>query len=42
MNRAETPYTDITIECRDCGGPFTWTAGEQSFYASGTLQASAV
>ncbi len=27
-------YTDQTRTCRDCGNPFTWTAGEQEFYAS--------
>lgn len=25
---------DVLLTCRDCGGPFTWTAGEQQFYAS--------
>lgn len=25
--------TDVTIMCMDCTEPFTWTAGEQSFYA---------
>lgn len=24
---------DRTLACRDCGKPFTWTAGEQAFYA---------
>lgn len=27
-------YTDQTLTCRDCGAAFTWTAGEQEFYAS--------
>jgi CxxC-x17-CxxC domain-containing protein len=27
-------YTDQTRTCRDCGNQFTWTAGEQEFYAS--------
>jgi CxxC-x17-CxxC domain-containing protein len=27
-------YTDKTLTCRDCGQPFTFTAGEQEFYAS--------
>lgn len=27
-------YTDKTLICRDCGGNFTFTAGEQEFYAS--------
>ena len=27
-------YTDQTLTCRDCGQPFTFTAGEQEFYAS--------
>jgi CxxC-x17-CxxC domain-containing protein len=25
--------SDRTITCRDCGEPFTFTAGEQAFYA---------
>ncbi len=29
-----TTYTDQTRSCRDCGNNFTWTAGEQEFYAS--------
>jgi CxxC-x17-CxxC domain-containing protein len=27
-------YTDKTMSCRDCGKQFTFTAGEQEFYAS--------
>lgn len=27
-------YTDRTVTCRDCGKPFTFTAGEQEFFAS--------
>ena len=26
-------YTDKTINCKDCGAEFTFTAGEQEFYA---------
>lgn len=26
-------YTDKTIVCKDCGQEFTFTAGEQEFYA---------
>ena len=26
-------FSDRTLVCRDCGKPFTWTAGEQTFYA---------
>ena len=26
-------YEDKEIKCRDCGTPFIWTAGEQSFFA---------
>ncbi|MEA2642834.1 MAG: hypothetical protein QOF51_4228 [Chloroflexota bacterium] len=26
-------YTDKTLTCRDCGQPFTFTVGEQEFYA---------
>ena len=27
-------YADKQITCRDCGRPFTFTAGEQEFYAN--------
>src|SRR5207253_2183900 len=27
-------YTDKSLTCRDCGVAFTFTAGEQEFYAS--------
>ncbi len=27
-------FTDKTLTCRDCGQPFTFTRGEQEFYAS--------
>jgi len=27
-------YQDRELTCRDCGNPFTFTAGEQEFYAS--------
>lgn len=26
-------YTDKTLQCRDCGAEFIFTAGEQEFYA---------
>lgn len=26
-------YADKTLTCRECGAPFTFTAGEQDFYA---------
>ena len=26
-------FADKTLTCRDCGQPFTFTAGEQEFYA---------
>ena len=26
-------FADSTLECRECGNSFVWTAGEQSFYA---------
>ena len=29
---------DMTIICRDCGKEFTFTAGEQAFYATKELQ----
>lgn len=25
-------FSDQSLTCRDCGQPFTWTAGEQDFY----------
>ncbi len=28
------PFADRVLVCRDCGGNFTFTAGEQTFYAS--------
>ena len=31
-------YSDQTLTCRDCGQPFSFTAGEQEFYASRGLQ----
>lgn len=27
-------YQDKTLQCRDCGADFVFTAGEQEFYAS--------
>jgi hypothetical protein len=27
-------YADKTLTCRDCGQPFTFTTGEQEFFAS--------
>ena len=27
-------YADKTLTCRDCGQPFSFTAGEQEFYSS--------
>jgi Probable zinc-ribbon domain len=26
-------YGDKTLPCRDCGNPFTFTEGEQDFFA---------
>jgi hypothetical protein len=31
-------YEDIEITCRDCGGIFTFTAGQQVYFASKQLQ----
>ena len=31
-------FTDKEIICKDCGGPFIFTAGEQEFYAAKGLQ----
>lgn len=31
-------YTDTVLTCRDCGEQFTWTPGEQEFYAKQGLQ----
>ena len=28
------PFADRVLVCRDCGGNFTFTTGEQTFYAS--------
>ena len=28
------PFADRVLVCRDCSGSFTFTAGEQTFYAS--------
>jgi CxxC-x17-CxxC domain-containing protein len=33
-----TSYADQTLTCRDCGQDFTFTAGEQEFYAERGLQ----
>jgi CxxC-x17-CxxC domain-containing protein len=30
-------YVDKTLTCRECGQPFTFTSGEQEFYASHQL-----
>ena len=29
----ETNYEDISLTCKDCGAEFTFSAGEQQFYA---------
>ena len=29
----ETTYEDISLTCKDCSAEFTFTAGEQQFYA---------
>ena len=31
-------YSDKTLQCRECGTNFAFTAGEQEFYASRGLQ----
>ncbi len=31
-------FNDRELACRDCGGPFIFTAGEQEFYATKGLQ----
>lgn len=31
-------YVDRTLKCRDCGGEFVWTAGEQAFFREKGLQ----
>ena len=38
LNGAEMAYNDRELTCRDCGGAFEFTAGEQEFYASKGLQ----
>jgi len=30
----QSSYVDQTLQCRDCGNSFVWTAGEQDFYES--------
>lgn len=30
----QSSYADQSLDCRDCGTRFTWTAGEQDFYES--------
>jgi CxxC-x17-CxxC domain-containing protein len=32
-----TVFVDRVLQCRDCGSDFTWSAGEQSFYAAKQL-----
>ncbi|GAC1465084.1 MAG: hypothetical protein PVSMB7_09000 [Chloroflexota bacterium] len=29
----QATYVDTVLHCRDCGSDFTWTVGEQAFYA---------
>jgi CxxC-x17-CxxC domain-containing protein len=29
---------DMSLQCRECGATFVWTAGEQAFYAEKGLQ----
>lgn len=31
-------YQDKTLQCKDCGSDFTFTAGEQEFYAEKGFQ----
>lgn len=31
-------FQDKTLNCKDCGSEFTWTAGEQKFFADKGLQ----
>ena len=31
-------YEDITLTCKECGNEFTFTAGEQAFYAEKGFQ----
>jgi len=33
MEENENNYTDKTLVCKDCGAEFTFTAGEQAFFA---------
>ena len=33
-NRPEMTHSDKALVCRDCGATFTFTVGEQAFYAS--------
>ncbi len=34
----QNTFLDRTLNCRDCGNDFVWTAGEQAFYASKGLE----
>jgi CxxC-x17-CxxC domain-containing protein len=36
--RTDVSYVDRPLLCRDCGSSFTFTSGEQNFYASRGLQ----
>lgn len=31
-------FTDKTLQCKECGKDFTWTAGEQSFFQQRNFQ----
>ncbi|HEX6507187.1 MAG TPA: zinc-ribbon domain containing protein [Chloroflexota bacterium] len=33
----QATHVDRTLQCRDCGTGFVWTAGEQAFYESKNL-----
>lgn len=37
-NTTSNTYSDKTLTCKDCGAEFTFTAGEQEFYAERGFQ----
>jgi putative zinc ribbon protein len=35
---SDNQYSNKTLTCTECGEKFTWTAGEQQFYAERRLK----
>ena len=38
VSEGNAEFDDLTINCIDCAGQFTWTAGEQAFFRDKQLQ----